>query len=134
MENGGEMKPIIIVVPGQPVAKQSTRFDGQGRAHTPQRVKDWQETVAWYARIAMGGREPLSGPVGMRIVFILKNHKRVDLDNLCKAINDSLNGIVFQDDNQVFSLHLMKRVSSKNTPGVAIVIVEGMELPSAIAK
>jgi crossover junction endodeoxyribonuclease RusA len=121
-------EPVIFLVDGIAIAKQSTRFDGHGHAHTSARVKAWQETVAWKAREVMAGREPLSGPVAMRLVFILHNHRRVDLDNLNKAVSDALNGIVYLDDNQVVNLHLVKHVMPKAHPGVYVEVRPGCYL------
>jgi Holliday junction resolvase RusA-like endonuclease len=39
-----------------------------------------------------------------------RRFKQVDLDNLCKSVLDSLNGIAFEDDSQVSSLIANKHV------------------------
>lgn len=119
--------PITILVDGEPVPKQSTRFDGNGRAHTDPRVKAWQDTVSLRAIEAMRGRPPIIGPVSVRIVFVLGNRRRVDIDNLNKAVLDSMNGIVFKDDTQVVNAHLVKKVM-KN-PGVFILVYPGEVIP-----
>jgi Holliday junction resolvase RusA-like endonuclease len=118
--------PIVFLVEGEPVPKQSYRAV-KGGGYTSPRVRDWQSTVAWRAREAMNGREPLTGPVSMRVVFVLGNKRRVDLDNLNKGVSDALNGIVFQDDTQVVSLHLVKHV--KQNPGVLVQVFAGEVLP-----
>jgi Holliday junction resolvase RusA-like endonuclease len=76
----------------------------------------------------MQGCAPFSGPVSMRVLFILGNRRRIDLDNLNKAICDAMNGIVFEDDTQVVSLHLLKRIN-QSSPGVHIQIYPGSDLP-----
>jgi crossover junction endodeoxyribonuclease RusA len=119
-------EPIVFLVEGEPVPKQSYRAV-KGGGYTSPRVKDWQGTVAWRAREAMNGREPLTGPVSMRVVFVLGNKRRVDLDNLNKGVSDALNGIVFVDDTQVVSLHLVKHV--KPNPGVLVQVFAGEVLP-----
>lgn len=119
--------PITILVDGEPVPKQSTRFDGKGRAHTDPRVKAWQDTVSLRAIEAMRGRPPIIGPVSVRIVFVLGNRRRVDVDNLNKAVLDSMNGIVFKDDTQVVNAHLVKKVM-KN-PGALILVYPGEVIP-----
>ncbi len=103
--------------------------DGHGRAHTPPHVKAWQGRVAWAARLAMQGNPPIIGPVSMRLVFVLANRRRVDLDNLNKAVSDSLNGICYVDDSQVVNLHLVKHVMKKARPGVFVEIRPGELLP-----
>jgi Holliday junction resolvase RusA-like endonuclease len=120
-------EPIIFLVSGEPRAKQSTRFDGHGHAHTDPKVKAWQDHVSARAREAMQGREPLTGPVAVRAVFVLGNKRRVDCENLVKAVNDAMNGIVFVDDHQVVSLHVVKHV--KANPGVFVAVYPGGLLP-----
>jgi Holliday junction resolvase RusA-like endonuclease len=34
--------------------------------------------------------------------------KRPDLDNIVKAITDGMNGVVYEDDSQIVSLHATK--------------------------
>ena len=46
--------------------------------------------------------------------FFTKNRRRVDLDNLSKLILDSLNGIVWEDDCQVWQLDLARYVDKEN--------------------
>jgi crossover junction endodeoxyribonuclease RusA len=117
---------IVFIVEGEPVPKQSYRAV-KGGGYTDPRVKAWQNCVAWRAREAMQGREPLTGPVSMRVVFGLGNRRRVDLDNLNKGVSDAMNGIVFTDDTQVVSLHLVKRI--QKPPGVLVQVYAGDTLP-----
>lgn len=89
-------------------------------------------------------REPLETPVSVYLYFRLpipKSHpkkrqeaclsgferhtKRPDLDNLAKSVLDGLNGVIWQDDSQIVSLHLTKVYAS--APGVDVYIRE--ELP-----
>lgn len=113
-------------VDGKPIAKQSTRFDGHGRAHTPPRVKAWQEQVSIAARQAVQFHQPISGPVAMKLTFVLPDNHRVDLDNLSKAVCDALNGVIYLDDSQVVNLHLVKVVvKNAPSPGVFVEVAPG---------
>ena len=84
---------------------------------------------------------PLDGPVALRVVFVLPRPKRLiwkrremprlphtarpDLDNLVKAIKDSLNGLAWRDDSQVVELSAGKCYASGNElPGVELAIEE----------
>jgi Holliday junction resolvase RusA-like endonuclease len=118
---------IQFIVDGEPVPKQSFRYTKNGGGFTDPRMVAWQKTVAWRAREAMQGRAPLTGPVAMRVVFTLGNFRRVDLDNLNKGVADAMNGIVFKDDTQVVSLHLVKHV--KSNPGILVQVYLGELLP-----
>ncbi len=121
------MNPILtLVVEGEPVPKQSYRAAKKG-GYTDPRVKSWQEKIAWQAKLAMQGNPPTDQEVSMRVIFILGNHRRIDLDNLNKAVADALNGIVYLDDSQITSLHLVKHI--KQTPGVFVQVYPGACLP-----
>jgi Holliday junction resolvase RusA-like endonuclease len=41
----------------------------------------------------------------------VKPSVKPDLDNLCKAVLDALNGIAYHDDKQIVELHLSKAYS-----------------------
>lgn len=122
---------ISFIVDGEPVPKQSFRF-AHGGGYTDHRVSAWQQEVSRKAREAMQGRAPLTSQVAMRVVFVLSNHRRVDLDNLNKGVSDAMNGIVFADDTQVISLHLVKHV--KNHPGILVQVYPDGALPMFVER
>jgi Holliday junction resolvase RusA-like endonuclease len=120
--------PITFIVDGEPVPKQSFRA-AKGRGYTDPRVKAWQELVTISGRLAMAGRSPFAGKLAVRVVFVLSNHRRVDLDNLNKGTMDALNGICWNDDTQITSLHLVKHVKPKAQPGALVCIYPDGRMP-----
>jgi Holliday junction resolvase RusA-like endonuclease len=113
---------IQFFVPGEPRAKQSFRSTGGGHGYTPARIKAWQADVGWFALLKIReieGFEPLTGDVDVKLIFYLDNRRRIDLDNLEKAVYDGLNKIVWLDDSQIVHKDVGKIAPSK-TPGVAI--------------
>jgi len=107
------MTVLAFWVPGEPVPKQSFRF-GSGRGHSriSQRVADWQENIsgtALAARQEAGGMDiflPLMTRYAtVTVHFYRSKVGRCDLDNLFKAVLDGLKKVVFEDDDQVKSLH-----------------------------
>ncbi len=46
--------------------------------------------------------------------------KKPDIDNVCKAIFDALNGVAFKDDTQIVELEITKRYSIKEYVKVEI--------------
>lgn len=113
---------ITIEVSGEPRPKQSFRYSSRGGGYTAAPVKAWQDTVAWEAKIAMKGMDMLSGYLSATMIFRLGNKRRVDLDNLSKAVLDAMNGIVYEDDTIVCKLKLYKMVVKKKDAGVSVVI------------
>lgn len=55
-------------------------------------------------------KKPLKLEAMVSVTMSSKRRKKVDLDNLVKAILDCLNGIVFEDDSQIVSLLASKNV------------------------
>ena len=109
---------VTFTVFGNPLPKQSFKHKG-GQAYTPARIKAWQDTVGWAAREAMAGQEPFEGSLYAELTFIRGDKRRVDLDNLSKAVLDGCNKIVWVDDQQVFTLFLSKGYD-KDHPAVII--------------
>lgn len=120
---------MIIFVPGDPVGKERPRHDPrhpERRPHTPQKTKNYEETVAWHWKNARGPK--LDGPIRLRIVWHCRIPKsaskakraamnsgqilpmtRPDLDNVCKSVMDALNGVAYHDDSQIVSLTAIRR-------------------------
>ena len=103
---------VCFNVSGIPIPKQSFRYTKSGVRYQTARVVNWQAIVSAEAALVMQSRDPITAPVSMTIDFYLPDHSRKDLDNLSKAILDSLNGIVYMDDCQVVDLELHKHFDS----------------------
>ena len=117
----------MFTVYGEPVAKGRPRFTRQGRAYTPKKTHDYEDEVAKMAKAAMGSSDPLETPVAVYVYVTFpippsyskkrteaclngseRHTKRPDLDNILKAITDGCNGIVYNDDSQITSIHATK--------------------------
>jgi len=114
------MSELKFNIPGKPRAKQSFRYTANGGGYTDQKVKRWQNNVSEYAAFAMIGYDRFTGPLEVSLFFRLPDHRRIDLDNLSKAVLDGLNKIVFDDDRQIEALHLYKEIADDT--GVTVVI------------
>lgn len=118
---------VSFFVEGEPRPKQSFRVSGKG-GFTPARVKAWQTDVACDAMLAMRKIErfnqPFATDLAVTLEFTLGDRRRVDLDNLSKAVLDGLNGIVYEDDRQIVELHLKKTVreNKKQSQGVSVTV------------
>ena len=107
-----------FIIQEKPIAKQRPRFNGN-HAYTPQKTVSYENIVSWSYKLAH--KEKLNGSLKMCLKFnfkIPKSRKDVkvgdyysqkpDIDNLCKAIQDSLNGIAYDDDSQIVILESVK--------------------------
>jgi len=50
------------------------------------------------------------------------NHKRIDTSNIFKGVEDAMQGIFFENDTQIYSIHCNKEDSDQNT--ITIVLIE----------
>ena len=131
--------PITFSVPGEPVPQPRPRVTtggGFGRAYVPHAhpVHAYRASLAAAARDA--GAEPHSEPVSVVIDLVFERPKshmnksgvkpsaprlpRVDLDNVGKAILDSLNGVAWGDDSQVQRLVIEKTYGTEARTTVRI--------------
>lgn len=125
---------VMFSVEGTPIGKGRPKFARRGNfvsTYTPTKTRDYESLIAQAARIAMSTAEPLKTPVAAYIYITVpipqsyskkrsaacldgseRPCKKPDIDNIIKAFLDSMNGIVYDDDTQVVSLHSTKRYGS----------------------
>lgn len=140
------MNEIHIVVPGNPVGKGRPRaYQTRGprrtiKMHTPEKTRAYEDAVALAGKLAMQGREPLGGPVAMRLNIYMpipaswSKVKREaallggvmpiskpDSSNVLKSVEDALNGIAYIDDSQIIDVWVRKRYS--HDPRIELEIV-----------
>ena len=136
-----------FVVPGPPKGKGRPRLGRYGNVRTPEGTivyENWVKTC-YLQQLVTGmspkDREPLKCPVDVFIMCeypipkstsLVKKEamlsgeilpaKYPDIDNIMKAICDSLNGLAYEDDRQVVSCSVMKKYGP--TPQVTVTIQE----------
>ena len=109
-------------VPGVPRPKARPRVVA-GHAYTPRGTREWEQLVR------MHYQGPLhEGPVGVTMVFQMPTRRRVDIDNCCKAVLDSLNGKAYHDDGQIVALGARKVLGVGEAEAGVWVTVEEEEL------
>jgi len=138
------MIQICFEVPGQPRGKGRPRFARRGnfvKTYTDAKTSSYEDQIRFYALQAMGSSEPLKTALEAFIYVRLpvpqsyskkrtetclsgleRPCKKPDLDNVVKSFMDGMNGIVYEDDDQVVDLHSTKRYSIN--AGVDILIKE----------
>lgn len=131
--------PCEFFVRGIPQTQGSTKaFVVKGKpiiTSTNKNLKDWRTLVALEAQ----NHAPpslFSRGVDVKCTFFMpkpksmakkywRHTKRPDLDKLIRAICDSLTGIIYNDDSQVFSIEAAKFYSNEKYPvGVKLEIRE----------
>ena len=125
------LKPITAFqVIGAPVGKGRPKFARRGnfvQAYTPAKTKDYEALVQEAATKAMRGKSPCAGSIQVNMAIyveppkswnkknraaalngLIKPSTKPDIDNVIKGIFDACNGIVYDDDKQIFSLSVIK--------------------------
>lgn len=111
--------------------------------HTPDKTATYEGMIRTQAMQEIGNKQPFDCPVEfvMRAIFPvpaswsdkkrqraltgeLKPGKKPDLDNVCKAWNDALNGVVYRDDSLICRMVLEKRYGPQ-----ALVVVTVRAMP-----
>lgn len=131
---------IQFVIPGAPVPKLRPRFTRHGKTYDTQSKQKEALRLHLLSQLRDNGILSVSkAPLSVQMVFhtpipkntprkaakALEGHpnvKRPDLDNYAKFPLDVMNGLVYEDDNQIFDLWCEKRYSS--SPRVEIFIKE----------
>lgn len=126
---------IRIEVPGPAVAQgrpRATAALGHVKLYDPPKSRAYKQTVAIYARQAMGQKLPTQMPVSCKLWIYREIPKsdskkrrslkasgkilptvKPDVDNVFKAITDACTGIVWHDDNQIVKAHIIKKYSDQ---------------------
>lgn len=126
---------LKFTVPGEPVGKgraRAARTKMGVRMFTPEKTRSYEAIVRSISAEAMGTMTPIEGPVAMHLKAFfsapkslskadkelakrdaLPVTKKPDVDNIAKSLADGMNGIVYRDDAQVFSVTASKFYSDR---------------------
>ena len=116
-------------VPGKITGKARPRVNTEtGRAYTPASTKEYELLIKQYFKIKYPRYEILQGRIAVKIIacfaipkstsqkqktLMLENKisptKKPDIDNIVKAVLDSMNKFAFKDDNQITKLEVEKK-------------------------
>lgn len=110
--------------------------------HRSNREAEYMRKLSTYFKCAadMDERLPLKGPVMVHIVFRMRRPKSVrsdrafiphtvrpDLENLVKPVIDAANGILWEDDRQIWRMTAVKGREEPGTYPSVLLIVEAGE-------
>lgn len=137
------MKNIELTIPGLPVSQPRQRhaiIAGSVRNYTPSNhpVQSFKSLCRLVASQQV--QRPLVGPVEVEIAFYFARPankiwktkpmllevktSKPDLDNLAKAVMDSLNGVCWIDDAQVCKIVLSKWIVAGGDPVCSVIKIK----------
>lgn len=139
-------EPITITLAGAPQGKGRARSflrGGHIGHYTPEKTRSYEGMIRVAAMDAIGDQPAFDEPVEfvLRAVYPvpaswsnrkraraytgdIKPGKKPDLDNIAKAWNDALNGVVYRDDSLICRMLLEKRYGPQ-----ALVVVTVRPMP-----
>ncbi|MDE2096954.1 MAG: RusA family crossover junction endodeoxyribonuclease [Patescibacteria group bacterium] len=140
-------EPIIIRITGFPVAQRRPGLAvvaGHAVAFKRKVSRTWEQDARQVARVEMGARKPLQGCLALDLTSemppaaswpawkreaALEGRIRPtgtpDLDNLFKAAQDALNGVVWLDDAQIVEVSGRKRYGPQPFLSIMVRVLEG---------
>lgn len=80
--------------------------------------KDFEQAVA----LILTGSKPLEGPVRL-VLHLFHSNRRRDIDSALKILLDSLEGVAYVNDNQIFEL-IVRKDFDKQDPRVVVEVSE----------
>ena len=99
-------------IPLKPVSLNQAYMVGRGAGFKlSKQGRKFKEDCRDFLKEQFLDEKLLSGKLKVRILFQLNSFReRVDIDNMFKLLMDSMNGIVFKDDSQVYKLSGEKQI------------------------
>jgi Holliday junction resolvase RusA-like endonuclease len=110
---------------GLPLGKERPRFGGH--AYTSARTRQYEEAVKLLLKKAWPGPPDRLSRFEARAVFRRPDRRRIDGDNLFKAVADAGNGVAYGDDGQVHQFHVA--VCFDAEPGFDLLLLRLPPLP-----
>lgn len=115
-----------------PVAASRPRVTRAGHTYYAGPYKDFRKAMTEQIEERVGDFDPLLAPLSVEIICHITKPKstklcypRADVDNYAKAVLDSLNGVVWEDDKQITTLTINKGwTESHEHPGWIEIIIQ----------
>ena len=89
-----------------------------GGVFISQRARDFKKRIEEVVKDLMD--KPVEGDLRIEAEFSLKRKGKRDLDNMLKVLCDSLNNIVYKDDNQLMEISCKKEYTTINKTRIVV--------------
>lgn len=98
---------MLITLPFLPISVNQSYRSSKNRVYKSGKLRDFEKKMNDLFE-TFENVEFLSGNLKVDIVFELKSCRKRDLDNMLKSLFDSLEGRIFENDNQIFEIKCRK--------------------------
>lgn len=97
----------------KPIPVNQKFFIVKGRNILSKKYRDTKYALALETR-SQAKFEPYRGNLAMNVMMYFGDNRKRDIDAYLKILLDSMEGIVYENDNQIVELHCFKEVDIKN--------------------
>ena len=91
-----------------------------GKRVLTKKARVHKEAIAWEAKEQIGSSKPMAGELHVDIHWYMPDQRRRDIDNI-KMVIDSLTGVLWKDDSNIWTLYMHKYVDKEN-PRIEVVV------------
>jgi crossover junction endodeoxyribonuclease RusA len=115
-----------FIITGNPPSNNIYYRHARGRNFISKKGKVYKESARWQLQNQMMIRKYniTDKPLTVQIIAFLNSCKRRDIDNITKAVFDSMQGVVFENDNQIQRLYIAKKFIKKGDDRLLIRVKE----------
>lgn len=115
---------VYFVISGRPVGKQRPRLDPRtGRAYTPKKTRVYERKVKRKAMSSRPAHWPKDQSYEVEILAVYPDRRYSDVSNILKAVEDGIDGVLYDDDRQVYRVTATRTVDEKTDTGYVEVTV-----------
>ena len=98
---------MLITLPFLPISVNQSYRSSKNRVYKSGKLRDFEKKMNDLFE-TFENIEFLKGDLAIDITFELKSCRKRDLDNMLKSLFDSLEGRIFENDNQIFEIKCRK--------------------------
>ena len=103
--------PVQLVLNIAPISVNSLYRSVRGRNILSKQAREFKSEAQKQIKLLYTGNV-LENRLRVKLIFYFPDNRRRDVDNYTKAILDSLTGLVFRDDSQIYELILRKQTGT----------------------
>lgn len=110
---------ISLVLPFAPFSANAMYQCARGRIILSKKARDFKLDVANH--LSRLGAKRIKGKISLTLIFMFKDKRRRDLDNMLKPLLDALKNSLFDDDSMIQKISARKILSGEsNSIGICV--------------
>jgi len=103
---------VKIEIDNPPVPHQSGVRFSRGRVFKSAKLRDFEEEIGYHSLKHSKCGIPMGAAIKMGLEFSYPHNRFADLDNVTKSVLDGMEGVLFDNDKQIFDLQVKRSFNS----------------------